>query len=185
VRVALLGGENGIGPEIGAGGYFSPHRNAAGDLFDAWAGTMDLRLPLTRMFEMTANAYRGQALAGLGAGGYVNYYNQYAGANEIARALDDIGGWAQLKARAGQRVEMNGGYGIDNPFAKEIYVAMASTDTMTYAGLARNRSFYSNVIYSPSTYLLFSLEYKRLWTNYSTGPTSFSDSVGIGAGYKF
>jgi len=51
--------------------------------------------------------------------------------------------------------------------------------------LARNRSFFSNVIYSPSAYLLFSLEYKRLWTNYGTGPTDFSDSIGIGAGYKF
>jgi hypothetical protein len=41
------------------------------------------------------------------------------------------------------------------------------------------------VIYSPSAYLLFSLEYRRLWTNYSTGPTNFSDVIGIGAGYRF
>jgi hypothetical protein len=33
-----------------------------------------LRLPLSKYFELTANAYRGQALAGLGGGGYVNYY---------------------------------------------------------------------------------------------------------------
>ena len=72
-RVAFLHGVNGNGPEIGAAGYFSPHRTAAA-ILDAWAGAMDLRLPLTRYFEMTANAYRGQALAGLGGGGYVNYY---------------------------------------------------------------------------------------------------------------
>jgi hypothetical protein len=184
-RIAFQHGKNSTGPEIGVGGYFSPHRTGLGDSYDAWAGTMDLRLPVTRYFEMTANAYRGQALVGLGDGGYVNYFYLNTGATEIARALDDVGGWAQLKARAGQKVEMNEGYGIDNPFAKEIQQALLYSVPASYAGLARNRAFFSNVIYSPSAYLIFSLEYRRLWTNFSTGPTSFSDAIGIGAGYKF
>ena len=115
----------------------------------------------------------------------MNYYYEYAGTTEIVHALDDVGGWAQLKARAGQQVEMNAGYGTDNPFAKEIQAAISSSGTTYYSGLARNRSFFSNVIYSPSAYLLFSLEYKRLWTNYGTGHPAYSDVVGIGAGYKF
>lgn len=184
-RIAFQHGESGTGPEIGAGGYFSPHRNGDGEAFDAWAGTMDLRLPLSRYFEMTANAYRGQALAGLGAGGSVNSYYTYEGSNEYVHALDDVGGWAQLKARAGQRVQMNAGYGADNPFSKEIQAAMSSLGGSYYAGLARNRSFYSNVIYSPSAYLIFSLEYRRFWTNLSSGPTNVSDVIGIGAGYRF
>jgi uncharacterized coiled-coil protein SlyX len=184
-RLAFLHGQNGIGPEFGFGGYFSPHRAGDGDAFNAWAGTMDLRLPLTSHFEFSANAYRGQALAGLGGGGYVNYLYEYAGSNQIARALNDVGGWTQLKARAGQKFEINAGYGADDPFAREIHTAMQSSGSASYPGLARNRSFFSNVIYSPSAYLLFSLEYKRLWTNYNTGPTDFSDSIGFGAGYKF
>jgi hypothetical protein len=184
-RIAFQHGENGVGSELGVGGYFSPHRDMYGDHFDAWAGTIDLRLPLTRYFEMTTNAYRGQALAGLGGGGYVNYFFQYVGLTGSARALDDVGGWAQVKARAGQKVEMNAGYGTDNPFAKEIQAALSSSEAVSYPGLARNRSFFSNVIFSPSAYLLFSLEYRRLWTNYSNGPTNFSDIIGIGAGYKF
>ena len=184
-RIAFLHGENGIGPEIGVGGYFSPHRAANGDRFDAWAGTIDLRLPMTRYLEFTANAYRGQALAGLGGGGYVNYYSYYQASNEVVHALDDVGGWAQLKARANQRVELNAGYGADNPFAKEIQEAISSSNSTSYPGLARNRSFFSNVIFSPSAYLLFSLEYKRLWTNYSYGSTNLSDVIGIGAGYRF
>jgi len=184
-RIAFQHGESGVGPEIGAGGYFSPHRTLGGETFDAWAATMDLRLPLSRYFEMTANAYRGQALAGLGAGGYVNYYYSYWGSNEQAHALDDVGGWTQLKARAGQRVEMNAGYGTDNPFSSEIPAALSSPGSSHYAGLARNRSFFSNIILSPSAYLIFSLEYRRLWTNMSTGPANFSDIIGVGAGYKF
>jgi hypothetical protein len=173
------------------GGYFSPHTTPDRSSFDAWAGTIDLRLPMTRFFEMTANAHRGQALAGLGAGGYVNYYELYAGPAEIVHALDDVGGWTQLKANAGQRVELNFGFGTDNPFAKEVHAALSSLNALAiissppYPGLARNRSFFSNVIYSPSAYLLLSFEYRRLWTNYATGPTDFSDSIGIGAGYKF
>jgi uncharacterized coiled-coil protein SlyX len=184
-RIAFQNRKSGIGPEFGAGGYFSPHRNIDGDKFDAWAGTLDARLPLSRYIELTANAYRGQALAGLGAGGYVNFYYSYYGSNEYVHALDDVGGWAQMKARPGQRVEMNAGYGTDNPFAKEIQQAAAAQDGSYYTGLARNRSFYSNAIFSPSAYLLFSLEYRRLWTDLSTGPTNFSDVIGIGAGYKF
>jgi hypothetical protein len=184
-RIAFQRGADGSGTEIGVGGYFSPHRNGDGDRFDAWAATMDFRTPLSRLFELTANAYRGQALAGLGAGGYVNYYYVYVGTTELARSLDDVGGWAQLKAHVGPRVELNAGYGADNPFAKEIHQAISFNESVAYAGLARNRAFYSNVIYSPSAYLLFSIEYKRLWTNYATGPTNSGDSIGIGAGYKF
>jgi hypothetical protein len=181
-RISFLHREAATGLEIGAGGYFSPHRTGNGDRYDAWAGTMDLRLSLARNFELTANAYRGQSLAGLGGGGYINYY--YVDSAEYARALDDVGGWAQFKAKAGQRVEMNAGFGSDNPFAKEIYQAMSSSNS-TYLGLARNRSVFSNIIFSPSAYLLFSLEYRRLWTDLSSGPTHSSDVIGIGAGYKF
>jgi uncharacterized coiled-coil protein SlyX len=184
-RIAFQHGDSGTGPELGAGGYFSPHRTGDGSTFDAWAATADLRLPLSKYFEMTANAYRGQALAGMGGGGYVNYVELYDGSDEYASALDDVGGWAQLKARAGQRLELNAGFGTDNPFAKEIQAALALPGGGSYYGLARNRAVYSNVIYSPSTYLLFSLEYRRLWTNFSTGPTNFSDVIGIGAGYRF
>jgi len=175
--------------EFGAGGYFSPHRTAEGDVFDAWAATADLHLPVTRHFDFTANAYRGQALDGLGAGGYVNYYYLSSSGYPTPHALDDVGGWMQLKARAGQRVEFNTGIGADNPFAKEVkaaaaYMADLAPD-VTYIGLARNRAIYSNAIWSPNAYLQFSLEYKRLWTNYASGPTAFSDSIGLGAGYKF
>ena len=188
-RIAFQNGVSGSGSEFGIGGYFSPHRDNNGDTFNAWATTIDLKLPLARRLELTANAYRGQALAGLGAGGYVNYVYQYVDSKELARALDDVGGWSQLKVRASQKVEMNAGVGTDNPFSREIHTAISSQNespiAYSYTGLTRNRSFYSNVIYSPSAYLLFSLEYKRLWTNYATGPTDFSDSIGVGAGYKF
>jgi hypothetical protein len=184
-RLSFLHGESALRSEIGVGGYYSPHRDASGDRFNAWAATADVLLPVTKYFNITANAYRGQALGGLGGGGYVNFYYENFGANQVAQALDDIGGWTQLQARVNPRLQFNTGYGIDNPFAAEVHEANAAITGSYYQGLARNRSIYSNAIYSPNAYLLFSLEYRRFWTNYAAGATYASDVIGIGAGYKF
>lgn len=183
-RIAFASGDPVTGAEIGIGGYFSPHQTSDGFRYDAWAGTADMRVPLTRHFLLTADAYRGQGLGGLGGGGYADFVYHYSNAVEIARALDDVGGWAQLKGKVSERLELNGGYGLDNPFAGEIHT-VPSSSTSTYPGLARNRSTFGNVIYSPSAYLLFSLEYRKLWTDYAAGPTYSSDVIGIGAGYRF
>jgi hypothetical protein len=184
-RIAFASGDSDTGPVIGVSGYFGPHETGDGKRFDAWAGSVDLRLPVSRHFELMTNAYRGAALGGLGGGGYVDYVHLYAGGAETVRALDDVGGWTQLKSKVGERLEFNGGYGIDNPFASEIHTSTTIPEYFIYPGLARNRSTFGNVIYSPSTYLLFSLEYRRFWTNYATGPTNTSDVIGIGAGYRF
>lgn len=184
-RIASTWGDPDLGPEFGVSGYFSPHETGRNLRFNAWAGAMDLRLPITKHFAFMANAYRGAGLGGLGGGGYVDYVYLYAGTREIAHALDDVGGWTQLKSKMGERLEFNGGYGIDNPFAGQIHASTKIPEYATYYGLARNRSAFGNIIYSPSTYLLFSLEYRRLWTNYATGRTNMSDVIGIGAGYRF
>jgi hypothetical protein len=184
-RIAFATGDPETGLQMGASGYFSPHETGDGERFDAWAGALDLRLPVAKHLSLIANAYRGAALGGLGGGGYVDYVHAYAGSVEIARALDDVGGWAQLRSKLNERLELNAGYGIDNPFSGQIQASTAIPEYATYPGLARNKSVVGNVIYSPSTYLLFSLEYRRLWTNYATGTASFSDVIGIGAGYRF
>jgi hypothetical protein len=184
-RIAFGSGDVDAGPEFGVSGYFSPHETGANARFNAWAGAMDLRLPMSRHFAFTTSVYRGAGLGGLGGGGYVDYVPFYTGTAEIARALDDVGGWTQLKSKVGERLEFNGGYGIDNPFASQIHASTMIPEYAVYPGLARNRSAFGNVIYSPSSYLLFSLEYRRLWTNFATGPTNFSDVIGIGAGYRF
>lgn len=184
-RVAYAWGDPNLGPEVGVSGYYSPHETGNNLRFNAWAAAMDLRLPITTHLAFLANAYRGAGLGGLGGGGYVDYVYLYAGTREIARALDDVGGWTQLNGKVGERLEFNGGYGIDNPFAGQIHASTEIPEYATYYGLARNRSVFGNVIYSPSSYLLFSLEYRRLWTNYATGGTNVSDVIGIGAGYRF
>ena len=188
-RIGLERGPHDSATRFGVGGYFSPHETGSSYRYNAWAATADLNMPLSKLMEVTANAYRGQALEGLGAGGYVNYVYRYKGDTEVATALDDVGGWTQLKVKASPRLSFNTGYGIDNPFAKEIRSAIGNDNdpskAASYQGLIKNRSVFSNVIYSPSSYLVFSLEYRRLWSNYLTSPLATSDGIGIGAGYRF
>jgi hypothetical protein len=184
-RVAFAAGRPDEGFEVGAGGYFSPHETSDQQRYSAWAGTVDLRLPLSRYLEITGSAYRGAGLGGLGGGGFVDYVYQYAVPVDTVRPLDDVGGWSQLKIKPTQRFQLNGGLGIDNPFAKEIARASSGSGYSLYPGLVRNRSLFGNAIFSPSASLLFSLEYRRMMTDYIGEPANNSDVIGIGAGYRF
>ena len=182
-RLAFASGADGVGPEIGFGGYFSPHRIPAGTRFNAWAGTMDLRLPLPKHFELSGSFYRGQALGGLGGGGFKDYVIR-TDTNTI-QPLSDVGGWAQLKERFGERFELNAAYGLDNVFASELRPYALAPGTTSYSSIARNKTFFANVIFSPTAYMLFSVEYRHLLTAPIIGPIWVSDVVGAAAGYRF
>ena len=185
-RIAIGNGTQKEGSEFGIGGYFSPHRTSDDSRFNAWAATADARIRLGDHLQFLGSAYRGMAIGGLGAGGYVDYFYQYRGANtETLRPLDTVGGWTQLKIQPQEKIELNGGFGIDNPFAKEIRSSQAPAGISGYTGIARNRQVFANIIYTPSSYLLLSLEYRRLWSSYAAGSTYFSDAIGLGAGYRF
>ena len=186
MHVAYLHGAAATGVRLGAGGYFSPHGTGKHFHYDAWAATLDYQLPLGRWLEANGAFYRGLALGGLGGGAYKD--NVLAilptGQYSFERPLDAVGGWSQLKARAGERLEFNADFGLDNAFARELR-PYALAGSGTYANLVRNATFFTNVIYSPTAYTLFSFEYRRLSTTPVTGPRAASNVYGLAAGYKF
>ncbi|SEB98919.1 hypothetical protein [Terriglobus roseus] len=182
-RLGYAMGDRDTGFRVGVGQYFSPHRTLEGYRFNAWAASADLRLPLGRHVQITSNAYRGAGLGGLGGGGYVDYVYPINAA-DTARPLNNAGGWVQASIRRNDRLQFNGGFGIDAPFAADVRSA-SSSQAASYPGLTRNRAAYGNVIVSPSSYLQLSLEYRRLWSNYLVGPTRTSDAIGVAAGYRF
>lgn len=187
-RIAFVTGKTEAHPEVGFGGYFSPHRTRGGTRFNAWAGTMDYLLPLPGRLELSGNFYRGSALGGLGGGAYKDYIYNSADKVHPIHALDDVGGWTQLKERVGERLEFNAAMGIDNVFASELRPAYYDNDPLAnadYLNLARNKTFFTNVIYSPSAYLLFSLEYRRIQTSPIVGASINGSIFGLAAGYKF
>lgn len=186
-RVALLGsGLDDRRMHVGLGGYFAEHDSALGRNYDSWASTLDARLPLFAHLELSGNFYRGAALGGLGGGGYKDFaYSPNPAGGYYFRPLDNVGGWAQLKERATERLEFNAAYGMDNVFAHELRRYYSQAGSMLQ-NLARNRTFTGNVIYSPSAYLLFSLEYRRIDSApVEDGSAASSNIIGVGAGYRF
>jgi uncharacterized coiled-coil protein SlyX len=186
-RVAWFGpGQDDSRMHVGVGGYFAEHDSALGRNYDSWASTLDARLSLGSHFELTGNFYRGAALGGLGAGGYKDFAyspNMNTGGYYF-RPLDDVGGWAQLKARATERLELNAAYGMDNLFAGQLRRYYVQGGSMIQ-NLALNRTFTGNVIYSPSAYLLLSVEYRRLQSTPVNDPGAASNVIGVAAGYRF
>lgn len=186
-RVALLGQERNLDHnQFGLGGYFASHRSSLGYGYDSWAGTLDTKLLLPARLQFAGNFYRGLALGGLGGGTYKDFsyrYDQDTGGYYF-RPLNDVGGWAQLKEKPNERLQFNAAFGMDNVFASELRPYYVPGATMAQ-NLARNHTYTGNIIYSPSAYLLFSLEYRHLESSPVIGPSAESNIVGLGAGYKF
>jgi len=183
-RIGYSRGNPLTGLQVGVGGYFSPHSEPGDFHFDAWAATVDYRVPLFGKLEASGNFYRGVALGGLGGGAFKDYLYGEQGETDFFRPLDDVGGWSQLKARATARLQLNAAFGIDNAFASEIrpYLTFVSAP---YGNLARNSTFFTNAIYSPTAYTLFSFEYRRIDSSPATGPHSIANVYGVAAGYRF
>ena len=186
-RVALLGNTRGTErSHFGLGGYFAPHHSALGQSFDSWAATANARLFLPARLEFTGTGYRGAALGGLGGGAYKDFayrLNPLTGESYLI-PLDDAGGWVQLKERFSERLEANAAFGMDDAFAGEL-LRFASTGAPIYQNLARNRTVTGNFIYSPSAFLLFSIQYRHLDSFSVLAAPATSNIIGLGAGYRF
>jgi len=79
------------------------------------------------------------------------------------RPLDSMGGWSQLKFKATGKLEFNGAFGMDSPFAEDVRAFSASQSYLDPT-LVQNRSTLVNFIYRPRSNLLFSSEFRHLRT---------------------
>ena len=166
-RVAWTHDISGQPLRLGVGGYYSRQTYGFDRNVDSWAGMADLTMPLGSKFEVSGKLFRGRALGGLygGLGQSVLFsgsepqdpYTQVIGVNTV-------GGWTQLKYRATSKLEFNGAFGMDNPFARDLrYFPYAYSYGEPI--LARNKAGFFNVIYRPRSDLLFSAEYRRIETD--------------------
>ncbi len=186
-RLAFLGGAEDSGLQLGAGGLFVPHRSIGGNRFNSWAGTLDYRIPVTTHAEVTGSGYWGAALGGLGGGAFKDYVFAPDPLSPLGYSFENLhalGGWTQFKARANQKLQFNAALGTDQVPASELrpYAGAASA---YYLNLARNLTYTGNVIYSPSAYLTFSLEYRRLRSSPVNNYSATGDIIGIATGYTF
>jgi hypothetical protein len=169
----------------GVGGYYGRQNWGYSRNVDGWAGTTDLRLPLGKRLEFTGEFYRGRAVAGLGGGigQSVLLNGMFNTPGTTFRALDSLGGWAQLKFKLKSNFEINGAFGSDNPFARELRRYNATT---IYPGAyTRNLSPLVNFIYQIRSDILFSTEYRFLRTTVLDTGSYNADHINLSLGYIF
>jgi Skp family chaperone for outer membrane proteins len=169
--------------ELGVGGYYSRQSYEYGHHLDAWAGTVDWRIPFTQRLELSGEFYRGRGVGGLGGGAFKDYA-PYAD-DTIQRGLNAMGGWGQFKIKMTRSLEANFAVGEDNAYAIDLRGSDLETEQNNYLNLARNRTGFANVIFRPKTYLLFSAEYKNIYSWPIAGQSNSNQSLGLAAGYLF
>ncbi len=157
---------NGKPLSFGASGYYSRQNWGQGWIVDGWAAVGDWRVPVSSRFEFSGELYRGKAVGGLGGGigqSVLVSSNPTVFAPDFL-PLNSVGGWSQLKFSATSRLEFNGAFGIDNPFAAD-FRAIPSPVSVYSSLLKANRSEMMNFIYRPRSDLLLSAEYRHLRTS--------------------
>lgn len=169
--------------EVGTSGYYSRQAYSYGHHIDAWAATADWKIPFTRFLELSGEFYRGRAIGGLGGGTFKDYvpYGTY----QIPNGLNAEGGWGQFKIKLTHSLEANFAIGQDNAFADDLRYSDVPTEPNNYANLARNRTAFGNVIFRPKTYLMFSAEYRNIYSWPIAGQADSNQSMGLAAGYLF
>jgi uncharacterized coiled-coil protein SlyX len=186
-------GRDDHGIQIGVGGYYSRQTYPAASSYsaaedvDSWAATADWRLPFGRVFEVSGEAYRGRALGSLGGGAYkdvITGYDPISGAY-VMRPLNAIGGWLQAKTRYTSSLETNFTFGQDGGFARDFHAVVQPASANSLQLRARNQMVVANLIYRPKTYLIFSPEYRRIWTWQITGPPATLDIFTLSIGFQF
>jgi hypothetical protein len=170
---------------VGAGGFYGRQDWGFSRSVDGWAGTADLTLPLGKRVEFTGAFYRGRAVAGLGGGigQSVLLNGPFDAPATTFRALDSMGGWAQLKFKVKSNFEINGAVGVDNPFAGELRLYNANT---IYPGsYTRNLSPLVNFIYQIRSDILFSTEYRYLNSSVLDSGSFSANHINLSLGYIF
>ena len=180
-RVAYTNKTMGEPFTLGVGGYYSRENWGFGRIVNGWAGTADVTVPITHLFSVTGEFYRGDAIGGLGAAQNrsIVWSGDLRTPAAVVRGLNDMGGWAQLKFKPLTRLEFNVAVGQDSAFTGEV-LALPGRD---YNGtIHANRSALFNFIYHPRSDLVFSAEYDRLRTasiySYSSA-NHFNLSMGV------
>lgn len=171
---------------IGLGGYYSRQDWAFNRHVDGWAGTADWDVPLGRWFSWTGEFYRGEAVGGLGGGvgRSVVFSGSLTDPAARVRGLESIGSWSQLKFKPTYRWEINGAFGLDNALAEDLR-AFPFGQNNPYSAPARNRGSFVNFVYRPYSNLLFSGEYRRLWTFPVSGASQTADQINLMMGVLF
>ncbi|HEV2397214.1 MAG TPA: hypothetical protein VGS27_09765 [Candidatus Sulfotelmatobacter sp.] len=171
---------------LGVAGYYGRQNWTWSRYVDAWAAMADWQVPLTPRLALSGEFYRGRGVGGLGGGiaTSILYGGDPANPFSPIRGLDSEGGWAQLKLQVTPKIELNGAFGQDNPFASD--VRGFATDQNNFGPiLGRNRGALANVIFRPRSDLILAAELRRLRTFPVYSGSSMTSQLNLSIGILF
>ncbi len=170
--------------EIGVGGHYGRRDLYFNRKVDDFIVSSDWLIPFGSRFEFSGEFYHGRAV-GLGeqSGGRIDRIYSYNGPIDnprtAVRGVRSSGGWAQLTVTAWSALEFNFAYGQEDPNNSDIRFGIPSA-TARY----KNQVTSANFIYQLKPTFLVSLEYRRLWTDYSSARAR-TDHYGAAVAYVF
>ncbi|MCU1286639.1 MAG: hypothetical protein JWO13_2989 [Acidobacteriales bacterium] len=153
---------------------------------DSWTVNADFKIPIANKFELSGEYYTGQAVGGLGGGIWSSViYPDFTFPHAAIHPLHSAGGWAQLKFMPAPRFEINAAMGQDENVGTDVrFFASPVTDSGFFA-FKKNRAQFVNFIYKPNSILLFSLEYRRLFTLSPVFGSATGNHINVAAGVRF
>ncbi len=171
--------------EIGIGGHRERRHFGAGQ--QRVTGTIlagDWRIPLAGRFELSGEAYRGRAVSlseqsGSRIDRLFAYTGRLADPATVVRGVRSRGGWLQLSFAARPDLELNAAYGQEDPSNDDLRFGAVTAFTRL-----KNQAGSANFIYHLRPNFLISLEYRRLWTNYTTARRT-NNHYNLAFGYLF
>ena len=170
---------------IGFAGYRARQRYQTFNQIDSWTFNSDLKIPLGQHLEISGEWYDGQAVGGLGGGIWSSViFPESSEPHADVHPLRSTGGWAQLKIRPMQRVQLNGAFGQDENFGKDLRF-FATPFAGGFPALRKNRTEFVNFIYEPNSFLLFAIDYRHLFTAPAVGEAASGDHLNLAAGVRF
>lgn len=171
---------------FGLGSYYSRQDWGFGRKVDGWAATADWQVPVGPKVGLSGEFYRGRAIGGLGAGEgrSVLYNGSLLDPTTSVLGLNASGGWAQLKVSPTKRLEFNGAFGEDMPDGQDLS-RFTTSSSYVASQLGRNQTGFFNFIYRARSNVLFSGEYRRIWTFEKYEPKHTANVIGLSMGVLF
>jgi hypothetical protein len=171
---------------IGLGAYRARQQYQTFPAIDSWTLNSDFLVPLGNHLELSGEGYTGQAVGGLGGGIWTSVvYPDSTQPHSATHPLRSAGAWMQLKAKPTTHFEINGAYGQDQNFGKDLRFFTTPFTDFGFVALQKNRTGLLNLIYRPNSVLLFSLEYRRLFSASALGENASGDHLNFAAGVRF
>ncbi len=141
--------------DLSIGGHRGWLATSGDSLIASTAMSAAWRLPLGPRISVVGEAFRGQALAGLGGGGV----GQHLGVGNVP--VRSRGVWSQLLAETGHDVTLGAAFGVDDPDDADL----------DPTGRLRNATWSGMVQWMPAPFVT-ALELRRLTTTYRSGALS-------------